>query len=404
MGAGRQAFKVMFALCIALSFLLSGECEADDGQPVAIRLWPDGGMTIETMWGLHIGFGLSETANKKLPRPVDSNVESEFSGKRWAVSRAPNSSEIVTVGQGPIGDDDTESKFEAIKAQANSVVFEKLTADIARVDGVEVVYLNNVTEKEVLEKFLAFKSVEADLQDSNGTIDSRHIVIVANHERFDEDFYKKIAEQVKPELLVVREGIDRVGDQKVVNFSHNTIAIRGSGKRDDKTRFVSLGTEPYKMSSELADLFQRKEAACKDSREVFAKLSIEQMNFKPANGSHTPRWNAEHMMGRELLFFSQIYNAVDPSISVMDLNPKQMPEDYKFAHEDWNGEEEARQMKRVEDFTRRFAYLLDGMPLNRKAKGSRFWSPQALLAQMERHYNEHTANVVKKMELDGWPK
>jgi len=87
----------------------------------------------------------------------------------------------------------------------------------------------------------------------------------------------------------------------------------------------------------------------------------------------------------------------------MDLNPKQMPKDYKFAHEDWTGAEEARQMKRVEDFTRRFAYMLDGMDLNKRAKGSRFWSPRALLAQMERHYNEHSANVVKKMKLDGWP-
>ena len=136
---------------------------------------------------------------------------------------------------------------------------------------------------------------------------------------------------------------------------------------------------------------------------MFAKLSVKQMNFKPSNGSHTPRWNTEHMMGRELPFFSQIYNAVDPMISIVDLNPKQMPEDYEFAHEDWTGAEEARQTKRVEDFVRRFAYLLDGMDLNKKAKGSRFWSPRALLKQMERHYKEHSDNVVKKMKLDGWP-
>ena len=109
------------------------------------------------------------------------------------------------------------------------------------------------------------------------------------------------------------------------------------------------------------------------------------------------------MMGRELLFFSQIYNAVDPTIPVMDLNPKQMPEDYKFAHADWTGAEEGRQMHRVQAFTRRFAYLLDGMDLDKRAKGSRFWTPRALLKQMERHYSEHTANVKKKMELPGWP-
>ena len=69
-------------------------------------------------------------------------------------------------------------------------------------------------------------------------------------------------------------------------------------------------------------------------------------------------------MGRELVFFSQIYNAVDPMIPVMDLNPKQMPKDYEFAHPDWTGAEEARQMQRVAAFTRRFAYLLDKMELD----------------------------------------
>ena len=137
---------------------------------------------------------------------------------------------------------------------------------------------------------------------------------------------------------------------------------------------------------------------------MFRQLGLTEMNFKPANGTHTPRWNAEHMMGRELLFFSQIYNAVDPAIPVMNLNPKQMPKDYVFAHEDWTGAEEALQIERVRDFTRRFAYLLNGMDLNRRAKGSRIWSPRALLLQMERHYKEHSANVLKKMKLEDWPK
>ena len=61
-------------------------------------------------------------------------------------------------------------------------------------------------------------------------------------------------------------------------------------------------------------------------------------------------------------------------------------------------------MERVEAFTRRFAYLLDGMKLDEKAKGSSFWTPRALLLQMIKHYSEHTANVVKKKLLADWPK
>jgi hypothetical protein len=80
-----------------------------------------------------------------------------------------------------------------------------------------------------------------------------------------------------------------------------------------------------------------------------------------------------------------------------------MPAQYVFAHKDWTGAEEARQLQRVSDFCRRFAYLLDGMKVTDKAKGTIWPSLQALLVQMERHYQEHTANTVKKFDLPGWP-
>jgi len=82
---------------------------------------------------------------------------------------------------------------------------------------------------------------------------------------------------------------------------------------------------------------------------------------------------------------------------------KDNPNEYQAAHLDWTGAEEAMQMDRVEAFTRRYAYLLNGMILDQKAKGSSFWTPKALLLQMEKHYSEHTANVVKKKSLADWP-
>jgi hypothetical protein len=150
-------------------------------------------------------------------------------------------------------------------------------------------------------------------------------------------------------------------------------------------------------------LFTEKEIACTHSQKVFSPLSVQQMNFKPSNGTHTPRWNAEHMMGRELLFFSQIYAKQDSAIRPMDLNPQQMPPEYVAAHADWDGGEEARQMRRVSAFSRRFAYLLADLDLDQKAPGS-FWTPRGLLQQMHKHYDEHTANVIKKFELPQWPK
>ena len=60
-------------------------------------------------------------------------------------------------------------------------------------------------------------------------------------------------------------------------------------------------------------------------------------------------------------------------------------------------------MERVDAFTRRFAYLLDALDLDQKPAGSS-WTPRGLLLQMQRHYGEHTANVIKKFELKDWPK
>ena len=109
------------------------------------------------------------------------------------------------------------------------------------------------------------------------------------------------------------------------------------------------------------------------------------------------------MRGRELVFFSQIFNAQDSAIPVINENPAQMPDDYEAAHPEWSGIEESERTRQVGAFTRRFAYLLEGLPLDEKAPGSRFWTPRALLKQMQRHYGEHTANVVKKIESGDWP-
>ena len=195
-----------------------------------------------------------------------------------------------------------------------------------------------------------------------------------------------------------------VGQQRTIRRTKgNTLSVRATtaGSVNPK-QVVLLRNQPWEMSPELADLFARKEAACRAAQRVFARLSTKQMNFRPSNGTHTPRWNAEHMMGRELGFFSEIFAELDPMQVAIDLNPAQMPPDYQAAHADWTGEEEARQMERVAAYTRRFAYLLAGLELDDQAPGS-FWTLRRLLLQMERHYHEHTANVVQKFSLSDWP-
>jgi len=399
---------------LAFAFILaSTNCSiADEGQPVAIRSWPDGGITIETMWNLHCSSNLSDKAKKMLPRDVDlavDHLDVDSATLRRSVNEhhpktlknfdgKPAANDLVIYKNKPLPDDSDSPSF-VIGVQ---------------VDGVDVLNINQLRSEQVLraigdeakqqqpEKHSLLGSAIGRLLLPDFTIEFD--VIIANTNTYDEASLNMIAAKLQPRIMIVHPSVKKVGDAEVIAVKHNTVAVAfKSGDKKVTTRFVSLTDQPYEMSAEVAELFQKKEAACKKSRSLFATLSVPQLNCSPANGTHTPRWNTEHMMGRELLFFSQIYHAMDSSIQVMDLNPRQMPKQYKMAHPDWNGEEEARQTERVESFTRRFAYLLDGVDLNRKAKGSKFWTPRSLLKQMERHYGEHTKNVQKKMQLKEWP-
>ncbi len=173
--------------------------------------------------------------------------------------------------------------------------------------------------------------------------------------------------------------------------------------RSSTDQLVAQLEAPLPVPKHLRELFDRMEAANRRSQDVFRALTVKQMNFKPSDGTHTPRWNAEHMAGRQLLFFSQIYNAIDPSIPVVDRNPKQMPDVYEARHPDWSGADEARAMQRVDNFCRHYAHLLKDTRLNDRPPATSWPSLAALLLQMERHYDEHTANVKKKFELSDWP-
>lgn len=229
----------------------------------------------------------------------------------------------------------------------------------------------------------------------------------------------KIIQQLKPRMVVPLhyktdaltiplEPVDKFlthipAEWKLTKVPHNTLAAsKGEQPALPQGEVVLLDYNPWQPTGELATLLDKMDAACQASQKVFAPLTADQMNWRPPNGSHTPRWNTEHMMGRQLGFFSQIYADIDPAFKHIDLNPKQMPDDYQAAHADWSGAEEARQMQRASAFVRRFAYLLDGVDLEATAPGSR-WKLGALLKQMDRHFAEHTANVKKKFELEGWP-
>jgi len=232
----------------------------------------------------------------------------------------------------------------------------------------------------------------------------------------------RILEQLRPRVVVpmlyktdaLALDLDPIGSfidalpewYEVVRPIGNTVALSAAGGPiRDRPRVVLLDHEPWEMPEELAALFEAKEASSDASSEVYRPLRPEQLNHRPSNGTHTPRWNAEHTLATELLVFSSIYSEIDPAMPLINLMPAQMPPQYEPAHPDWHGLDEVMQMRRVQEFTRRFAYLLDGLPLDELPEGApRFMgSLRGVFERMAEHYPEHAANVREKFELADWP-
>ena len=374
---------------------------SEDGDPVAVRYWPSGGISIESMWNLHVGIGVASDNRTLLPRLADVEFVDDF----WAASesenlvldRKPNEHQAMLKPTNECPHPSPNAIRLKRVVLKNEIASKSSFMNLILVDGVSILDSNKNSVVELFGILEKLNSIPQELTN----IDA----FLIDDTKSDQSSYESLCGLLNPRMIVLRNKVqfDKVGDKVLEQISHNTVAISKS-KPSTQTKWVKLNEAAWSMEPVLAELFQRKEAACRLSRTVFTELSVNQLNFRPSNGTHTPRWNTEHMMGRELLFFSQIFHAVDANIPILDLNPKQMPPDYRPAHVDWSGQEEAQQMERVESFTRRFAYLLEGMDLNKTAKGSAFWTPKALLKQMEKHYQEHTANVVKKKALPDWPK
>lgn len=153
----------------------------------------------------------------------------------------------------------------------------------------------------------------------------------------------------------------------------------------------------------LQDKFIELAKAVEDSAKVFEKLSTEQMNHRPSNGSHTPRWNVEHNRGVQWMFFSQIFHELDSSVKVVREMPKQQPDDYQAKHPEWTGKQEADHTRAMMAFCVKNAGLLTNLQLDEKAPSNRWPTLGAFIDKMINHHGEHTANVVKKFEAADWP-
>lgn len=428
-------------LAVALNAaLLAGPLAADPGKPVAVRWWGQGMVSIETYWNLtvvvdpysrDIGYEVPQIGADLVlvthEHPDHNNVglvegdptvmrglddQEQVREIHHTLDRLPNTEEPqwqeAATGTEPSPHAITVTSIPAWHDNSQGSERGAVAMFLIEVDGLRIVHCGDIGQHQFTdEQLAAMGRVDCLLIPVGGvyTVDGRQAA--------------KLVEQVEPRVVVPIHyktealKIDLQGRQPFVTAlgeqydslhpPGNTLALCSVRRNEQKKPVLAvLNYTPWSMPSELFSLFEKKEAASNAAQEVFKPLSAEQMNFQPNDGTHTPRWNAEHMMGTELHFFSQIYSRINPAIPHLRLNPAQMPPDYQAAHPDWDGAEEARQIERVSNLTRRFAYLLDGLSLDEEAPGSR-WTPRGLLEQMERHYKEHTANVKQKFELPDWP-
>jgi len=269
MASFRFQKAVSFLICVCLFAVLPSVLDAQKhgGLPIAVRHWSGDAYTVETMSGLTVGMKA-----KSLEGKVDIHVEDLGAEGAVGVSRKANMEKWETEKLSG----DAEPAKEMVVIQAGPI-----TTVSTRPVGVH--FLSKMPPSEMMKAAKMAKD------------DQGHSVMVAMGGNFDAAKCEKLIETFAPQILIVDKSITKVGEVEVEKVEHNTVAFSSSWKNDKKTQIISLGTEPYKMSDQLKDLFAKKEAACKDSRDMFAKLSVKQMNFKPANGTHTPRWNTEHI-------------------------------------------------------------------------------------------------------------
>lgn len=427
------------SIAVLALFAFATPTFADPGKPVAIRWWGQAMISIETYWNLrvvidpyqpNIGYDDPElTADLVLitHEHPDHNHAEAVRGEPTVVhglddrgqvrpihhvlDRLPNAEkstwQSADSGGDRSGHEIVVTSVPAFHDNEQGGARGRDTMFVIDVDGVRIAHCGDLGQLKLTD----------DQVEALGRVDVL-LIPVGGIYTVDGPQAAAIVGQVRPRIVIPihyktqalsfdLQNVERFvtameTNAEIVRPKGNTVAVAASEESPEKSKVVLLQYEPWQPSGELAELFAAMERASSDSQAVFAPLTVAQMNFRPSNGTHTPRWNAEHMMGGALRFFSQIYAAIDPAVPQLNLSPAQMPPDYQAAHPDWTGAEEARQMERASQLIRRFSYLLDGVDLDERAPGSR-WPLRRLFEIMEGHYTEHTANVKKKFELSDWP-
>jgi len=387
-----------------LGVLLTGASitrSAEPGLPVGVRWWGEETVSVESAWNLRVSISATtENAREadlsvivgKLPTDLGHSVVTAVGADLDVSLDRPVNSADVSI-----------EATESATVSPNTVRVRSFEGDalwvLVQCDGVSILYTNDEGAQsvpgEVTSEIDAIDVLVLPIGVENpgaliSAASARKVVPIGFRSPKSRDF-KAFEERI--DSAASRR--DAVGNTTAVS----TEIPSGSAGLD------VLKARPWRARGKLVSLLKSIDRKNRKSQETFAPLSANQMNHKPANGTHAPRWNVEHMAGTELAFFTSVYSNVSADIPVVQRFPAQQPPDYVPANPEYDGAEEARQMERILALRNRFAYLLDGLDLETLPRGApRFTgSLEGMCERVGDHYDEHTAHVHKKFKLDDWP-
>lgn len=423
----------LFFICL-LTALSSVVAAAQDNLPVAFRTWPDQTVSIETYWGFTVAIGPGAAAVPGIDEPdqtfggagllIDfAQAEAQQEETTWdwdeeksvgrvsvgvgngkpfvlALDRKPNEPkpELIVV------DSDTE-----LSSQAMTIKVWRPTGDDpvvhapvvhVQANGIDVVYgIGDALVVAVEEGSLTTKGDE-------GLLDVA-VLLLHDDDTVDAGQIEAFNRYIRAKAIYLANDTRVIGQLMTRREVGNTTALVVEEGADEdqelKTVLLEHADEPWSMPQDMAALYDAMDAEGRKWSKVFEPLSVRQMNHKPVNGTHTPRWNIEHMASREMFFITAAYHAADPRFPHIRLDPQQMPPDYVARHPDWDGMEEARRVYRTSAFLRRFAYLYHGRSLEQRISADSRIRFAPIMRQVTRHWAEHSNNVLDKMKLDDWP-
>ena len=394
--------------------------QAEPVMPVAFRTWSDQTVSIETYWGLQVSLGPGASQVEpdltlggaslavRLPSGLQATRmkwdkqtslgelavgrDQEDSSLSVALDRAPNRAKASLVEMKP-GSKPTQNAV-LVKSWYPKIDGAFASTPVARVQAAEVVLIYGThTSLEAAADNGLGKNVAVDLA----------VVVLDGVAAIDAKDVKALAKKLGARQIYLIGDAQVTGEMATRKAVGNTTAlVAGAKPHDAGPVLIQHADKPWEMPEAMGGLFADLDAAGRKWSAVFEPLSVNQMNHQPANGTHTPRWNIEHMASRQMFFITRLYHAADPSFPHVRLDPAQMPPNYKARHADWDGAEEARRVYRTSAFVQRFAYLYHGRDLDQPLAGTRIRF-RAIVRQVTRHYPEHTRNVLDKMKLDDWP-